>query len=233
MRQRLPLGDEKAQMVQTMFDRIAPKYDLMNRLMTFGMDRSWRRKTLEAVAVGPNDVLLDLGCGTGDLSELSVSLGASVIGLDVSRAMLRQARNRLIRAMFVRADAEQIPLADSSVSVVVSGFTLRNFVNLEAVLNEVRRVLTPTGRIALLEVSAPHYQPLRGFHAIYFAKIVPRLGALLSDNEAYSYLPLSVSYLPPNEALLAMLERVGFDRIERTPLFFGSAQLITGTLKSA
>jgi len=219
-------------MVQAMFDRIAPNYDLMNRLMTFGMDRSWRRRALKAVAVGPNDVVLDLGCGTGDLSELSVSLGASVIGLDVSRAMLRQAQRRLIRALLVRADAEQIPLADSSVSVVVSGFTLRNFINLEAVLNEIRRVLTPTGRIALLEVSAPHYQPLRGFHAIYFSKIVPRLGALLSDSKAYSYLPLSVSYLPPNEALLTMFERVGFDRVAQTPLFFGSAQLITGIRKS-
>jgi demethylmenaquinone methyltransferase/2-methoxy-6-polyprenyl-1,4-benzoquinol methylase len=219
-------------MVQTMFDRIAPKYDRMNRLMTFGMDRSWRRKALQAVSVGPNDVVLDLGCGTGDLSELSASRGASVIGLDVSKVMLSQARRRSISAVFVRADAEQIPLPDSSVSVVVSGFTLRNFVNLEAVLNEVRRVLTPTGRIALLEVSAPHYQPLRGFHAFYFSQIVPCLGALLSDRRAYSYLPLSISYLPPDESLFALFQRVGFGRIERTPLFFGSAQLITGIRES-
>jgi demethylmenaquinone methyltransferase/2-methoxy-6-polyprenyl-1,4-benzoquinol methylase len=219
-------------MMRTMFDRIAPKYDLMNRLMTFGMDQSWRRKALQAVAVGPNDVVLDLGCGTGDLSELSVARGASVIGLDVSKAMLYQARRRSIRAVFIRADAEQIPLADSSVSVVVSGFTLRNFVNLKAVLNEIRRVLIPTGRIAFLEVSEPRYHPMRGFHAFYFSKVVPCLGALLSDSRAYSYLPLSVSYLLPGEALFALFERAGFGRIQRTPFFFGSAQLITGIRES-
>jgi demethylmenaquinone methyltransferase / 2-methoxy-6-polyprenyl-1,4-benzoquinol methylase len=227
MAETLPRSEEKAQMVQEMFDRIAPKYDAMNSLLTFGMDQSWRRKVLQAVDVRPSDVVLDIACGTGDLSRLSASMGATVIGLDFSKVMLDRARARSINATLIRANAERIPLSDSSVSVAVSGFSLRNFANLKAVLKEIARVLTPSGRFALLEVYQPQREPFRSCHAFYFSKVVPLLGGLFSDKNAYRYLPHSICYLPSDEELLGMLNESGFSRVRQELLFFGSAQLIT------
>ncbi|MBN1652823.1 MAG: ubiquinone/menaquinone biosynthesis methyltransferase [Deltaproteobacteria bacterium] len=227
MQKRLAQGEEKARIVRMMFDRIAPKYDFMNRLISLGMDRRWRKKTLRSVSLKPSDIVLDLGCGTGDLSLLSESIGATVIGIDFSTVMLRYAQARSINSSFIRANAANLPLADSSVSVVVSGFTLRNFVDLKAVLSEIRRVLIPTGRIALLEVSKPKQEPFRTIHMLYLSNVVPRLGAILSDKDAYSYLPLSLAYLPSDDALFTLLQQYGFQRIRRCHFFFGSAQLIT------
>jgi demethylmenaquinone methyltransferase / 2-methoxy-6-polyprenyl-1,4-benzoquinol methylase len=227
MAETLPQGEEKAHMVQKMFDRIAPRYDAMNSLLTFGMDQSWRRKVLQAVDVGPSDVVLDIACGTGDLTRLSASRGATVIGLDFSKAMLDRARARSSNATFIRANAEYIPLSDSSVSVAVSGFSLRNFANLKAIFKEIARVLTPSGRFALLEVYQPQREPIRSCHAFYFSKVVPLLGALFSEKNAYSYLPRSVCYLPSDAQLLGLLKEAGFSRVQQELLFFGSAQLIT------
>src|SRR5689334_11980623 len=130
----LPSIDEKATYVRTMFDRIAPRYDALNRLFSFQLDRRWRRQTIRTVAVTAQDVVIDLACGTGDLSELAAQTGARVIGVDFAGNMLAGARRRGINALFVQADAGRVPLPDASGTVVLSGFALRNFVSIPAVL---------------------------------------------------------------------------------------------------
>ncbi len=224
----LPQGEEKFSAVQQMFDRIAPKYDLMNRLITLGMDQPWRRAGLAKMRVGPGDRLLDVACGTGDLAEIAIARGAKVIGLDFATEMLRGARARGIPGEFVRGDAGRMPLRDASVDVVTCGFALRNFVHLGQVLCEMGRVLVPGGRLMILEVHEPKRPLARWAHGIHFRKLVPLLGRLLSDKDAYAYLPESVAYLPPDQEFFALFEKAGFVEVERKKLLFGAAQMITG-----
>ncbi len=222
----IPAAPEKRAYVRAMFDRIAPRYDLMNRLLTGGLDQRWRRAALEAARVGPGDRVLDLACGTGDLAELARARGAAVVGIDFSREMLRAAARRCPGAPLVQADALALPFADASASVVTCGFALRNFVSLSAVLRECARVLAPGGRLALLEVDRPERWLVRTGHSLYFDRVVPRIGALLSDRAAYRYLPDSTRYLPPEAELLALIERAGFASAQKRRLLLGSAQLV-------
>ncbi len=224
----LPEPSEKAAVVRAMFDRIAPSYDRMNRLMTLGLDQRWRRAVVDELRVGPDDSVLDLACGTGDFAEFAAARGARVVALDFSRAMLLGARKRrLPRTALVQADALRLPLADACVSVAVSGFALRNFVAIPPVLAELARVLRPGGRLGLLEVDTPHLAPLRVGHGIYFNHVVPAVGALLSDGRAYRYLPASTAYLPPQRALEAMLGEAGFTMIAKRRHVGGAAQALT------
>jgi demethylmenaquinone methyltransferase/2-methoxy-6-polyprenyl-1,4-benzoquinol methylase len=210
-----------------MFDRIAHRYDLMNRLMTLGIDRAWRRTTIAALQISPRDRLIDLACGTGDLALEGARAGARVIGFDLSAGMLREARERRIACVLVRGDALCLPLADACCDAVVSGFALRNFADVAIALAEAARVLKPDGRLALLEVDTPGSRFLRCGHRLYFHHVVPLLGRLLSDGDAYSYLPASVAYLPAERALREMLEAAGFRSIEKRRLSGGVAQLVT------
>jgi demethylmenaquinone methyltransferase/2-methoxy-6-polyprenyl-1,4-benzoquinol methylase len=223
---RVPAAPEKRAYVRAMFDRIAPRYDLMNRLLTGGLDQRWRRALLEAARVGPGDRVLDLACGTGDLAELARARGAEVLGVDFSREMLRGAARRGATGWLVQADAQALPLADAGASVVTCGFALRNFVSLPAVLRECARVLRPGGRLALLEVDRPERWLVRAGHSLYFDRLVPRIGALLSDRAAYRYLPDSTSYLPPAPELLAQIAGLGFGQPTRRRLLLGTAQLV-------
>ena len=211
-----------------MFDRIAPSYDRMNRIITLGFDRRWRRSLIGALGVNADDTALDLACGTGDFALLARERGARVVGVDFAGAMLAAARERCPGAIaLVRGDALRLPLADGSVSVAVSGFALRNFTAIPPVLAELARVLRPGGRVGLLEVDEPRAGPLRLGHALYFRRVVPALGALLSDGRAYRYLPASAAYLPEGEGLRAMLAEAGFTRIEKRGHLGGAAQSIT------
>ena len=224
----LPEADEKAAAVRTMFDRIAPSYDRMNRIITLGFDQRWRRSLVDALGVGSDDTVLDLACGTGDFALIARERGANVVGLDFAGAMLATARRRCPEAVgLVRGDALRLPLASGSVSVAVSGFALRNFVAIPPVLAEVARVLRPGGRLGLLEVDEPRSGLLRLGHAVYFQRIVPALGAVLSDGSAYRYLPASAAYLPDGEGLRAMLLEAGFTSIEKRSHLGGAAQSIT------
>ena len=225
----LPEADEKAAVVRTMFDRIAPSYDRMNRIITLGFDQRWRRSLIEALGVSADDIVLDLACGTGDFAIMARTRGARVVGLDFAGAMLAAARERCADDVaLVRGDALRLPLASGSVSVAVSGFALRNFVAIPPVLAELARVLSPGGRVGLLEVDEPRSAVLRLGHGLYFRRVVPAIGALLSDGRAYAYLPASASYLPRGQGLRDMLEEAGFMSVEKRTHLGGAAQSITG-----
>jgi demethylmenaquinone methyltransferase/2-methoxy-6-polyprenyl-1,4-benzoquinol methylase len=225
--ERLPEPAEKRAFVKAMFDRIAPRYDLMNRLMTLGLDWRWRRAALEAVGVGPGDRLLDLATGTGDFAELGASRGAFVIGVDLSAEMLQLARKRNPGLAFVRADAVGLPLPDRFATVVSCGFSLRNFVDLESVFRECARLLASGGRLVILETDRPRSRLLRWGAAFHMDHVVPRLGGALVDREAYRYLPASQAYLPPEEELRARIEKAGFTSIQKKSHGLGAVQRLT------
>jgi demethylmenaquinone methyltransferase/2-methoxy-6-polyprenyl-1,4-benzoquinol methylase len=220
----LPEGEAKVEAVRTMFDAIAPRYDLVNRIMTFRMDVRWRRRTVRALALPPGSTVLDLACGTGDLCRELASSGLSPIGVDLSFGMLAAARTD---APLVHGDALRLPLPDASVDGVTCGFALRNFESLPPFFLELARVVRPGGRIALLEVAEPPNRILRWGHGVYFGKVVPRVGGLLSDPAAYRYLPRSVAYLPEPEAMLDQLRTAGFAEVDRSLLSVGIAQLVS------
>jgi demethylmenaquinone methyltransferase/2-methoxy-6-polyprenyl-1,4-benzoquinol methylase len=224
----LPTPDDKHAAVRTMFDRIAPRYDRMNRLLTVGLDQRWRRAALDTIGVGADDRVLDLASGTGDLAELALARGARVIAVDFAGAMLRNAQGRGVATAFVQADAERLPLRDGSATVAVCGFALRNFVSLPRIFRELARVLASGGRIALLEVDRPTTPVVRQGHAFYFDRVVPFVGGLLSDRTAYAYLPQSTAYLPPAPQMRAMLEEAGFETVERRTRLLGSVQILSG-----
>jgi demethylmenaquinone methyltransferase/2-methoxy-6-polyprenyl-1,4-benzoquinol methylase len=222
----LPEGDEKVRAVRDMFDAIAPRYDVVNRLMTFRMDVRWRRRTVRSLELAPGSRILDLACGTGDLCRELAAADLRPVGFDLSFGMLAAARTT---APLAQADALRLPIPDGRVDGVTCGFALRNFVALAPFLAELARVVRPGGRIGLLEVAEPRNRLLRWGHGIYFGKVVPVIGGLLSDPAAYRYLPRSVAYLPPPDRLLGMVEEAGFVHVSRTLLSTGIAQLIVAT----
>lgn len=224
----LPTGAEKVRAVRSMFDTIAPRYDLVNRIMTFGLDRTWRTRAVDDLDLGPGSVVIDLACGTGDLCREVARAGHTVVGVDLSLGMLRHARTD---APLVQGDATGLAFPDGSVDGVISGFALRNFVELPSVFAELARVVRPGGRVALLDVATPGNPVLRAGHSVYFGWVVPRIGGLLSDRGAYAYLPRSVAYLPPGDAMLDMLGGAGFGAVRRRLLSGGITQLITATKK--
>lgn len=224
--EHLPQGDEKRAAVRSMFDSIAPRYDLVNRIMTFRMDVGWRKTSIKALRPEPGSVVLDLACGTGDFCVELAKAGHHAIGIDLSFGMLAAARTD---APLVQGDLLELPISDRSVDAAVCGFALRNLVELPAFLSELHRVVRPGGRIALLDVSRPDNSLLRRGHRIYFNHIVPRVGGVLSDRSAYAYLPRSTSYLPEPEQLMAMVAAAGLAEGQRRQLTFGITQLITAT----
>jgi demethylmenaquinone methyltransferase/2-methoxy-6-polyprenyl-1,4-benzoquinol methylase len=216
-----------------MFDRIAPRYDRLNRLISVGLDQRWRRTALEAIDIGPRDRVVDLACGTGDLAQLASARGARVVAVDFARQMLQGARRRGVDAHLVQADGVSLPLPDGWATGVTCGFAMRNFVALSEVFREVARVLGPGGRVALLEVDRPPSRLIRAGHSFYFDRVVPAVGALISDRAAYAYLPQSTSYMPPARELLAMLAAAGLMRVERRSLLLGAVQIVTGVRAGA
>jgi demethylmenaquinone methyltransferase / 2-methoxy-6-polyprenyl-1,4-benzoquinol methylase len=210
-----------------MFDTIAPRYDLINRLMTFGLDTLWRHRTIRLLGLPGAAVVVDVGCGTGDLSRGLVARGYRAIGLDMSWGMLHQRHTG--GAPVTLADAAMMPLGDAAVDGAVSAFALRNFAELPAVIVELARVVRPGGRIALLEVSQPDSRLMRAAYSIWFNHAVPRIGAMLSDKAAYQYLPRSVAYLPGYTQLAATLSDAGFGALRRDLLSGGVVQVISAT----
>jgi demethylmenaquinone methyltransferase/2-methoxy-6-polyprenyl-1,4-benzoquinol methylase len=212
-----------------MFDTIAPRYDLVNKIMTFGLDRLWRKAAVAALGLEQGSLVLDVACGTGDLCRDLDSAGYHPVGVDLSMGMLAHARTG---AQLVHADALDLPLAAGGLDGVVSGFALRNFASLLPVFTELARVTRPCGRVALLDVAVPSNPVMRAGHAVYFGRVVPRIGAALSDADAYRYLPKSVAYLPEPDVMLAMLGDAGFEAVERRLLSGGITQLVTATRRA-
>jgi demethylmenaquinone methyltransferase/2-methoxy-6-polyprenyl-1,4-benzoquinol methylase len=222
----LPTGAAKVEAVRTMFDRVAPRYDLVNRVMTFRMDVGWRRRTVRELGLASGSLVADLACGTGDLCRDLSGAGLRCVGFDLSFGMLAHARTT---AALAQADVLRLPLADAALDGVTCGFALRNLAGLEPFFAECARVVRPGGRVALLEVSAPRNRLLAAGHRLYFTKVVPFVGARLSDRAAYRYLPRSVAYLPERAALLDQLAAAGFAEVRHRELSTGIAQLISAT----
>jgi demethylmenaquinone methyltransferase / 2-methoxy-6-polyprenyl-1,4-benzoquinol methylase len=222
----LPEGDEKVQAVREMFDTIAPRYDLVNRVMTFRLDVHWRKVAVRALQLPPGATVLDLASGTGDLCIELDRQGLSPLSVDLSFGMLAADRSGRPR---VQADILRLPVPDACVDGATCGFALRNLVELPAFFRELGRVVRTGGRVALLDVATPPNRVLRWGHGVYFGKVVPRVGGWLSDPAAYRYLPRSVAYLPPPDEMLASLRDAGFSMVERRLLSGGITQLVTAT----
>jgi demethylmenaquinone methyltransferase/2-methoxy-6-polyprenyl-1,4-benzoquinol methylase len=222
----LPEGEDKVHAVREMFDAIAPRYDLVNRVMTFRLDVRWRRKAVRLLGLPHGSTVIDLAAGTGDLCIDLQKAGHRPLAFDLSFGMLVADRSASPR---VQADILRLPLPDGSVDGATCGFALRNLLDLPTFFAELARVVRPGGRIALLDVGIPHNPVIRWGNNIYFGKIVPKIGALLSDGAAYRYLPKSVAYLPPREELVRLLREAGFADGQHHQLSGGLTQLMVGT----
>lgn len=228
----LPTGKDKERAVRAMFDRIAPRYDVLNRIMTFGLDTGWRRAAVRALQLPPSSVVLDVACGTGDFCRELARAGLVPLGIDVSWGMLVAGRTVAARAQapLVQADALRVPVAADAVDGITCGFALRNVVGLSGLFGEFGRVLRPGGRVSILEVAEPTSPVIRAGHRVYFRHVVPRIGGVLSDPPAYRYLPKSTAYLPPLDELLGLFSAAGFASVRSVPLAFGAVRVTTGTL---
>ena len=209
-----------------MFDGIAHRYDLLNRILSFGQDVSWRRRAIRLASSGTVSAALDVGAGTGDLA-LSLARGGvpTVVALDLAAGMLARARSRGgARVALVVGSAEGLPFPDGAFDAVVAGFAVRNFGDLERGLREMRRVLRASGRAVILELSLPSVPVVRALHLLYLYRIGPVVARLAgSTEEAYRYLPGSIERFPDPDRFAALLRGAGFTRVRYERLTFGVA----------
>jgi demethylmenaquinone methyltransferase/2-methoxy-6-polyprenyl-1,4-benzoquinol methylase len=212
--------------VRTMFDRIAPVYDTMNRAMTAGLDRRWRREAARA-AVSPGDRVLDACCGTGDLAIACLTEGGEVTGIDFSQRMLERARAKSDQVEWVQGDALALPFDAASFDAATVGFGVRNLDDLERGLAELRRVLRPGARLAILEITQPRGL-LRPFYKLWFDGLVPLAGKLLPGGSAYTYLPASVRRFPAAKEFAQMIQASGFEQVRYRLFAGGIVALHTG-----
>ena len=219
-------GRLPAESVRAMFDRIAPVYDAMNRVMTVGLDQRWRRAAARA-AVQPGDTVLDACCGTGDLALACAREGGKVTGLDFSPRMLERARRKDPALEWVEGDLLALPFGDGAFDAATVGFGVRNVEDLGRGLAELRRVLRPGGRLAILEITQPR-GVLAPFYRLWFDRVVPLLGRVLPGGSAYTYLPASVRRFPGPDELARMLEDTGFAGVEYRTFAAGIVALHTG-----
>ena len=212
--------------VRGMFDRIAPVYDVMNRVMTAGLDKRWRRLAASEV-VWPGDRVLDACCGTGDLAVEAERRGGRVVGLDFSEPMLERARKKSGAIEWVQGDALALPFEDGAFDAATVGFGVRNLADLESGLRELARVLRPGGKLAVLEITRPRGL-LKPFFRLWFDVLVPLAGKVLPGGSAYTYLPASVRRFPGPDDLADALRRAGFEDVRYRLLAGGIVALHIG-----
>ena len=242
----LPVGDDKRRAVREMFDTIAGRYDLLNRVNSLGMDRGWRRRCVSALELPAGSLVLDVACGTGDLCDELARQRYRPVGLDLSPGMLAQAIARgahrvdaavpghgergLAQAPLVLADALGAPFRPTSFDGAVSAFALRNVVDLGQLFRQLACVVRPGGRVSLLELGRPDTSLIRFGHGLWCNYAVPLVGSLFSNAPAYRYLPKSLAYLPPPEEVVGMLEGAGFAAVQRVLLAGGTCQIYLATV---
>ncbi len=226
-------GSKKEQ-VERMFDSISPKYDLLNRVFSLGIDQGWRRKVVRLVGNEPVDHLLDVATGTADLAIMAAPKAKRVTGIDISEGMLSHGRTKVAKRALdkkitlTQADSTALPFADGTFDAVTVAFGVRNFEDLPRGLAEMIRVLKPNGRLFVLEFSKPQHTPMRQLFRFYFHRVMPLIGRTVSkDNAAYTYLPQSVDAFPEGKEFLALLARAGGTNGTAQPLTGGIATLYT------
>ncbi len=233
-----PIGqvEGKKPQVESMFDAIAPRYDVLNRLLSLGIDQYWRKQAVRLLRDEHPRRILDVATGTADLAIQALDLEPEkVVGIDISEEMLRFGREKLARLglddriVLQRGDAERLPFSDRQFDAVLVAFGVRNFENLQRGLREIRRVLKPGGSIVVLEFSRPRAFPIKQLYRLYTRYVLPRVGEAVSrDSGAYAYLPASVEAFPDGPAFLAELEAAGFHDLHARPLTFGIVSLYKG-----
>ena len=227
----------KKRQIARMFDSIAHRYDLLNRLLSFGFDKHWRKKALKELEGENVGHLLDVATGTGDFALNAISLGLArrVTGLDISQKMLYLARRKANKPEFAgkvdfrEGDAENLPFENNTFDVVTVAFGVRNFENPDRGLSELLRVLKPNGKLIILELSQPKGFPIKQFYNFYSKRVLPYVGRVISaDQSAYDYLPKSVAAFPQGKAFINLLTQSGYKNIRWTNLSFGTCSLYTG-----
>jgi len=230
-------GEEKREYVRATFEQIAPRYDLLNHLLSFNVDRWWRRRALQALdwARAPRGRYLDLCAGTLDVGAQLASergFGGSIVGADFAPAMLRAGDGKASRSVLtpVAADAQRLPLPDASMDGAIVAFGIRNVASLDAALREVHRVLRPGARFVILEFTTPRFAPVRWGYHLYFHHVLPWIGGAISGHRsAYRYLPRSVASFPAEPELARRMTNAGFYDVRWTSLTFGVAAVHVGT----
>jgi demethylmenaquinone methyltransferase/2-methoxy-6-polyprenyl-1,4-benzoquinol methylase len=233
-RARARTGTLEEGQVRAMFDRIAVVYDLMNSVMTAGLHHRWRERAADLARLAPGDRALDVAAGTGDLAlELKRRVGPTgdVVGSDFSEGMLHIAREKSADVRWEWADAQALPYADDEFAAATVGFGARNFADLDRGLAEMTRVVRPGGRVVVLEITVPQKPPLSSFFRVWFDRIVPLLGRLTGDPEAYDYLPNSVKRFPDPRALAGRLDAAGLDDVRWILTAGGIIGLHSGTVR--
>lgn len=234
----LPLPDDdatKKQQVAEMFDRVAGKYDFLNRLLSMRIDRGWRKKAIKSIATIQPKTILDVATGTGDLAIAGLKANPeSIIGVDISNGMLEVGKQKIAdynlqdKISLQYGDSENLPFEDSSFDAITCAYGVRNFENLERGLQEMHRVLNNNGKVAILEFSRPKSFPMKQLYGWYFTKILPKIGNTISkDATAYDYLPASVMAFPEGNEFVKIMESCGFHNCKAKALTFGITTLYT------
>ena len=225
--------EEKTKLVQNLFSDVSEKYDLMNDIMSFGAHRLWKRNLVQMMNIQPNDEIIDVGSGTGDLLKLILEkkLNTIIYSVDLNKEMLKKSKNKFKnnRVKFINANAEKLPLKNNKVDKYVISFCLRNITFIDEALNEALRVLKPGGIFYCLEFSTPSSNIIKSIYSKYKNKLIPIMGEKFANNkQAYKYLEESISQFPNQEILLEKIKNIGFENVTFTNLFNGIVSIHKG-----